>query len=124
METTLTLNDGAANVAYTNKSIDDGEVLWIAPSPQGDFDGALRHSRKAVKSKTGILSRTSTTTVPQYNAVTGLYTGFVQVRTITSAASTVPSTAVLKAVLMHNAAYNTTANPTYRSEYVDGSDAF
>lgn len=123
METTLTLNDGTANVVYTHKNTEDGEVLWTSPSPQGDFDGVLKHNRKAVKSKTGILTRTSTTIVPRYNATSGQYEGFVQVRTTTSAASTVPTTFVEKAVNMHNAAFSTTANPTYRGEYSAGSDA-
>lgn len=123
MDNTLTLNNGAANVAFALKTVDDGKALWVSPSPQGDFDGALRHSRSAAKSKTGILTRTSTTIVPQYNSATGKYEGFIQVRTITSAASTVQTSEVLKAVLMNNAAFNTAANPAYRDEYTQGSDA-
>lgn len=123
METTLTLNDGTANVLFTWKRTEDGAVLWTSPSPQGDFDGIRRHERKAVKTKGNILQRTSITTIPLYDAETGKYT-FAQARTVLSAPTASALVEAEKALNLSKSAFDTTANPTYKGEFVGGIEAY
>jgi len=123
METTLNTSDGTTAVAFTHRKTDEGEVLWTSPSPDDNFDGTRVVTRRAAKSKTGILTRATDTKIPILNVVTGKYE-FVQVRTTLSAPSTLDNTEAEKALAIHLGLFPSASNPTFKAEFVTGVDAF
>jgi hypothetical protein len=82
LPTTVTINCGtpAADVVFT-KSEDQrtGDVLYIAPSPQGDLKGRITiRVANTVPSSSGLARTLRQVKVPVYNSTTGEYTGFIQ----------------------------------------------
>lgn len=123
MEDTLTLNNGTSDVTFTKRSVDDGTVIWTAPSPQGDYEGTLRCKRTASKARSGVLSRDSEILVPYYVEDTG-YQGFLKVRVILTAKSDVPNAEAVKAVALALSAFDSAVNTDYTDNFVEANDAF
>lgn len=123
METTLNTSDGSTAVVFTHRKTDDNEVLWTSPSPDDDFDGTRVVSRRASKSKTGILTRATDVKVPVKDPITGKYR-FVQARLTLSAPSDMDNTEAEKATNVLLGLMVVGSNPTFKGEFVNGIDAF
>lgn len=123
MDPTLNTSDGSAAVDFEHRKTDDGEVLWTSPSPSGDFDGTRTVTRRAAKSKTGILTRSADVRVPIKDDVTGKYR-FVQARVSLSAPSDLDNVESGKALNMALGLFVVGSNPDFKEEFIAGSDAF
>lgn len=123
MDTTLTTSDGSAAVVFEHRKTDDSEVLWTSPSPSADFDGTRTVTRRASKSKTGILTRATDVKVPIKDPITGKYR-FVQARLSLSAPSDMDNAEATKATNIILGLFVVGSNPDFKGEFIEGSDAF
>lgn len=74
----LTLNDGTVNEVYSNKVRNGNQVVYFAPSPQGDIAGRPTLTISQEMTKAGIAKATVVLTRPVYDAVFSKYVGFLK----------------------------------------------
>lgn len=74
----ITLNDGTVNEVYSNKIRNGSQVVYYAPSPQGDLAGRPTLTVTQEVTKAGIAKANVVLIRPVLNAATGKYDRFLK----------------------------------------------